>query len=204
MNFHSFLPLRTSINVRFTPESGHGLVELLFFNERGKLNRAVVQDFDAGGGASNAHGADRRFDIHVAGMRHVARDERKRALGQTHQARIGMAMGIIDKVIQLHARIGGDAKRTAIREANAEVAVRAGLNDVASIDQIADLGLANASCGQIGLNRNRSRMIDPDCPRGREYLTNRICIGAQRQCSRPRPDSHRHQGPITGQFYTRS
>jgi hypothetical protein len=20
-------------------------------------------------------------------------------------------------------------------------------------------------------------MIDPDCPRGREYLTNRICIG---------------------------
>jgi hypothetical protein len=30
--------------------------ELLFFNERGKLNRAVVQDFDAGRGASNAHG----------------------------------------------------------------------------------------------------------------------------------------------------
>ena len=63
---------------------GETVVELPLFNERGKLNRAVVQDFDARGGAANAHGADRRFDIHVAGMRHLAGDEGERTLCQTH------------------------------------------------------------------------------------------------------------------------
>ena len=36
---------------------GETVVELPLFNERGKLNRAIVQDFDTGGGASNTHGA---------------------------------------------------------------------------------------------------------------------------------------------------
>ena len=47
-------------------------VELLFFNERGKLNRTVAEDFDARGGAANAHCANRSADPHVAGMGDLA------------------------------------------------------------------------------------------------------------------------------------
>ena len=59
-------------------------VELPFFNERGKLNRAVVQDFDAGGGASNAHGANWRRNFHAARLSNRACNESKCAFRKTH------------------------------------------------------------------------------------------------------------------------
>jgi hypothetical protein len=78
-----------------------------------------------------------------------------------------MAMGIIDKVIQLHARIGGDAKRTAIRETNSKLTIRSGLNNIAALNEIAELGLTDI-CGQIGLNQDRGAVLDTDrcskCP----------------------------------------
>jgi len=86
------------------------LVELLLFNERGKLDRTVVQYFNAGRGATNAHCSDRRLDLHAAVMRHLASDKSERALGQTHQARIEMAMRIIHKFIDFHASVRGNAK----------------------------------------------------------------------------------------------
>ena len=61
-----------------------------------------------------------------------------------------MAARIIDELIQFHARVVG----TSINEPNAEVAIRSGLDDVTAIDQITDLGLANAICGQISFNCN--------------------------------------------------
>ena len=51
---------------------------LLCFNERGKLNRAVVQNLDVGSGSANSHGAHRRIDFHAAGMRHLAGDVKEK------------------------------------------------------------------------------------------------------------------------------
>ena len=59
-------------------------VELLFFNDRGKLNRAVVEDFDAGSGASNAHCANWRRNFHAAGLRDRASNESECAFRKTH------------------------------------------------------------------------------------------------------------------------
>src|SRR5215470_12289845 len=113
-------------------------------------------------------------------MRHLARDESKRALGQTHQARIGMATGIIDKVIQLHARIGGDAERTPIREANTKLTIWSGLNNIAAINQITQLGLL-AIPGQISRNEDRSGMLNPNRPLYDEDLTDRIGVEVRRR-----------------------
>jgi len=79
-------------------------------------------------------------------MRYLACDKREGAFGQAHQARVGVAMGIINEVIHRHTRIGGDAERTAIGEANTKLTVWSGLNNVTSIDEIPNLGLRNVIC----------------------------------------------------------
>jgi hypothetical protein len=88
-------------------------------------------------------------------------------------------MGIINEVIQLHARIGGDAKRTAIGEANTKLTIRSGLNHIAAINQITHLRLLAAIRGQIGRDENRSGMLNPNRPLCGEHFTDRTVIAGK-------------------------
>ena len=85
-------------------------------------------------------------------------------------------MGIINEVIQLHARIGGDAEGTAIREANAKLTIWSGLNNIAAINQITDLRLLGAIPGKIGRNEDRGGMLNPNRPRYDERFTDRTGV----------------------------
>jgi hypothetical protein len=108
-------------------------------------------------------------------MGHLACDEGERALSQTHQARIGMAMGIVNEVIQLHARIAGDVERTPIREANTKLAIWSGLNNIAAINQIAHLRLLG-TIRQISRDEDRGGMLNPNRALYDERFTDRTGV----------------------------
>ena len=55
------------------------------------------------GRAANAHGGNRRVELHVAGVRHVAGDEAEGALHQADDGRVRGAVGIVEHLAQHHA-----------------------------------------------------------------------------------------------------
>ena len=92
------------------------------------------------GGAANAHGRDRRADLHVAGMRDLAGDERERAFDQAEQrAVVRRRVVVVGEFVERHPRIGDEVERGAVGEADAELRIGAGLDHVALVDVVADI-----------------------------------------------------------------
>ncbi|MFK4528421.1 hypothetical protein ABIF90_006402 [Bradyrhizobium japonicum] len=87
--------------------------------------------------AADAHGGDRRVDLHVAVLGGLARDEGDGARNQAQQRGIARPVGVVDHLVQHHPRIGGQAEHGAVDEGDAERRIRAGRDHIALLDVIA-------------------------------------------------------------------
>jgi hypothetical protein len=70
-----------------------------------------------------------------------------------------MTMRVIHKLINCHSRVWRNGERTSVNESNTELAIWSCLDDVAEVNEIADLRLTDIG-GQIGLNQDRSGVLD--------------------------------------------
>ena len=87
--------------------------------------------------AANAHGRDRRPDLHVAGLGDLAGDEAGRALHQGEQRRVRRAGRVVGQVVQHQPRAGGQVEGGAVDQHQTERGAAAGLHDIGLIDVIA-------------------------------------------------------------------
>ncbi len=94
-------------------------------------------DLDQHRGAADAHGRDRRVDLHVAMLGGLAGDEGDGAGDQAEQRGIVRPVGVVDHLVQHHPRIRRQAEHGAVDEGDAERGVRAGLDHVAFFDVVA-------------------------------------------------------------------
>ena len=124
------------------------------FNKGRKLDRPIIRNFDAWGGASNAHGGDGGVDLHIASLGDFARNEGERSLGQIEHRRIGLPIWVIHELVQSHAGVAGNIERGAVGKVDTDPAIGPGLDHVASVDEIANLGLTGLT-GDIGLNDHK-------------------------------------------------
>ena len=94
-------------------------------------------DFDQNRGAANAHGRDRRIDLHVAVFCRLAGDEGDGAGHQADQRRIVRPVRVVDHLVEHHPRIRRQAEHGAVDEGDADRRIRAGRDDVALFDVVA-------------------------------------------------------------------
>src|SRR5262245_47892682 len=148
---------------------------LVLLDQGGKPDRPIIGDLDVRRGASNPHGRDRGVDLHIAGLRYLPGNEGERALGQTEQGRIGLAVRVIHELVQNHAGVARKIESGAVVEGNANLAVGPGLDHVALVDWVTDLGLAGATRGgEIRLNDHGIRMLDCNRTRRLHHFSNWI------------------------------
>ena len=83
--------------------------------------------------------ANRRLDPHVAGLRDLPGGEADRALHEADERRVRRPVRAVHHLVQDHPRVGGEVERGAVDEADAEGGAGAGLDDVALVDEIADI-----------------------------------------------------------------
>lgn len=88
-------------------------------------------------GATDAHGSDRRADLHVAGLGDLAGHKTGGALHQGEQRRVGGTVGVVGQVVQHQPRAGGEVERGAVDHHQAERGAAAGLHDVVLQDVVA-------------------------------------------------------------------
>ena len=98
-------------------------------------NREV--DLDQHRGAADAHGRDRRVDLHVAVLGGLAGDEGDGPGHQAEQRGVVRPVGVVDHLVEHHPRIRRQAEHGAVDEGDAERRVRAGLHDIALFDVVA-------------------------------------------------------------------
>ena len=91
------------------------------------------------GGAANAHGRDRRRDLHVALVGDLAGDEGEGAFDQGEQRAVGIAVGVERIVVERHARIGDQVERGAVGKRDAARRAGAGRHHVALEHGVADM-----------------------------------------------------------------
>ena len=116
-----------------------------------ELGRAVVgADLNQNRGAANTHRGDRRLDTHVAVLRGLSRNERDRALNQTHERGVRRSVWIVDHLVQHHARIRSHAECAAIDESHADRGVGPGLDHVAFLNGVADMQLDGHAIADTG------------------------------------------------------
>ena len=77
-------------------------------------------DLDQHRGAADAHGGDRRIDLHVAVLGSGAGDEGDGAGHQAEQRGIARPVGVVDHLVQHHLRVGCEAEHRAVDEGDAE------------------------------------------------------------------------------------
>jgi len=94
-------------------------------------------DIENNRSAANAHGRNRRADLHVAGLGDLAGDEAGRALHQSEQRRVRGAAGVVGQVVQHQARAGAEVESGAVDHDQAEAGAAAGLHDVVLQDGVA-------------------------------------------------------------------
>ena len=97
----------------------------------------VEIDLDQHRGAADAHGRDRRVDLHVAVLGRLAGDEGDGARHQADQRRIVRPVGVVDHFVEHHSRVRREAEHGAVDEGDAERRIGAGLDDVAFFDVVA-------------------------------------------------------------------
>ena len=97
----------------------------------------VEVDLDQHRGAADAHGRDRRVDLHVAVFGGLAGDKGDGARHQAEQRRIVRPVGVVDHLVEHHSRIRRQAEHGAVDEGDAERRIGAGLDDVAFFDVVA-------------------------------------------------------------------
>ena len=110
---------------------------LEFRGRRGTLPWHFEVDLDQHRGAADAHGRDRRVDLHVAFFGGGAGDERDRALHQAEQRFVVRPIRVIDHFVQHHLGIRREAEHGAIDEGDAERRIRSRLDHVAFVDGVA-------------------------------------------------------------------
>ena len=96
-------------------------------------------DFHQHRGAANAHGRDRRIDLHVAVFGGFAGDKGDGAGHQADQRGIVRPVRVVDHLVEHHSRIRRQAEHGAVDEGDAERRIRAGLHHVALFDVVADI-----------------------------------------------------------------
>ena len=84
---------------------------------------------------------------------------------QIEQGRIGLPVRVVHELVQCHAGVARQIERGAIGEVDSDPAIGAGLDHVALVDEITNLGLTGLT-GDIGLNDHRLRMFNCDRTRG--------------------------------------
>ena len=94
-------------------------------------------DLDQHRGAADAHGRDRRVDLHVAVFRGLAGDEGDGPRHQAEQRRIVRPVRVVDHFVEHHSRIRREAEHGAVDEGDAERRIGTGLDDVAFFDVVA-------------------------------------------------------------------
>ncbi len=104
------------------------------------------------GRAANPDGRGRRVDEHVvrAGLGNLTRDERERALHDRGAEGAALRDRVIDHFVQDHAAVIGKGERGFVGEFHADRAQRAGFDDVALVNRVADLQL---DLGAVGAGR---------------------------------------------------
>src|ERR1700694_977257 len=126
-----------------------------------KMNGTVLGDLDVGRGAPNPHGCNRSIDLHVAGFRHLSGDEGECPFGQADESRVRLAVRVVYEFVHLDAGVGGEIERGAVGENHADRGSGSGLNHIAPVDEVADLGWAEAAIrADVGLKDHAIRMVD--------------------------------------------
>jgi hypothetical protein len=104
---------------------------------RGAGYRHLEIDFRQHRGAADAHGGDRRIDLHVAMLGGGAGDEGDGALDEAEERGIVRPVGVVDHLVQHHPGVGGEAEHRAVDERDAECRVGPRLHHVALMDVVA-------------------------------------------------------------------
>ena len=91
------------------------------------------------GGAANAHGCDRRRNLHVAGWATLPATKANVPSTRREQRAIHIAVGVVRIVVERHARIGDQIERGAVWKRDAARRAGAGLNHVALEHGVADM-----------------------------------------------------------------
>ena len=138
---------------------------LAVFDEGRKFHCAIIRNFDAWRGASNAHRCDGSIDLHIASLRDIAGNESEGPLGQIEHGRIGLPIRVVHELVQSHAGVARKIKRAAIRKVDAEPAIGPGLDHIAQIDEVANVRLTGLTA-EICLNDHRTRVFNGDRTRG--------------------------------------
>ena len=110
---------------------------LEFRRRRTALRRHLEIDLDQHRGSTDAHGRDRRVDLHVAFLGGGAGDEGDRALHQAEQRFVVRPVGVVDHFVQHHLGVRREAEHGAVDEGDAKRRIGAGLDDVAFVDGVA-------------------------------------------------------------------
>ena len=102
-------------------------------------NTQLAVDENLGRGAANAHGRNRRDDLHVAVRRDLARHKHERALDQVkdHRALAGGSR-IKDQLIENHPGIGRHGKHGIVDEGDPEFRAVTRLDNVALVNRLTD------------------------------------------------------------------
>ena len=143
-----------------------GLDQHLEFRRRRTALRLYLEiDLDQHRGAADAHGRDRRVDLHVAFLGGGAGDERDRALHQAEQRFVVRPVGVVDHFVQHHLGVRREAEHGAVDEGDAERRIGARLDDVAFVDvvtlvqddrdAVADRGRVARQLGDMADDRGR-------------------------------------------------
>ena len=138
---------------------------LEFRRRRTALHRHLEIDLDQHRGATDAHGRDRRVDLHVAFLGGGAGDERDRASHQAEQRFVVRPVGVVDHFVQHHLGVRREAEHGAVDEGDAERRIGTGLDDVALMDgvtlvqddrhAVADRGRVARQLGDMADDRRR-------------------------------------------------
>ena len=118
-------------------------------------------DLDQHRGAADAHGCDRRIDLHVAMLGGGARDKGDGALHEAEQRRVARPVGVVDHLVQHHLRVRAEAEHAAVDKGDAERGGGSGLDDVALIDVVAEVeNDRNAIADDGGISRQLGDVAD--------------------------------------------
>jgi hypothetical protein len=111
--------------------------------------------------AANAERGGWGFHPHVAGLGDLRGDKAHRPLHQVDHRRVRRAVGLVDELVERHARVFIERERAAVGERDRERRVGAGLDDVALKYEIADIELDGYSVAYHG-RRAGDRLDAPD------------------------------------------
>jgi hypothetical protein len=94
-------------------------------------------------GAANAHSCNRRGDLHVAGMSHLAGNECEGPLHKVDERGVRRAVGIVGELCQHHAGVGAHVEGGTVVETERETGSVTGPHHIALEESVTDLEVVN-------------------------------------------------------------